>query len=197
MLAAPSAERDARLRPVPGFGVLFGAMMVLKWAGFAVLLLILLVGVVVLIGFALPKGHVASRTITIKRPIAEVWATITQVEEFPAWRRSVTNVQVLERNPLRWREDGPDGAMTFETIEFREPTRLVTEIADKNLPFGGRWVYDLEAVAPGAGAPHTTAVTITEHGEVYNPIFRFVSRFIMGHTATIDKYLSDLQKRLP
>jgi hypothetical protein len=37
---------------------------------------------------------------------------------------------------------------------------------------------------------------ITEEGEVYNPIFRFVSRFIMGHTATIDSYLSAVRKRL-
>jgi uncharacterized protein YndB with AHSA1/START domain len=171
-------------------------MIWLKWAGFVFLCLMLVVGIVALIGFALPKGHVASRTITVNRPIAEVWTTITRVEEFPQWRRSVRNVQMLERSPLRWREDGPDGAMTFETIEFREPTRFVTEIADKNLPFGGRWVYDLAAVAAGAGVPPATAVTITEHGEVYNPIFRFVSRFIMGHTATIDNYLADLQKRL-
>ena len=33
---------------------------------------------------------------------------------------------------------------------------------------------------------------ITENGEVYNPLFRFMSRFVFGHTATIDKYLEDL-----
>jgi hypothetical protein len=169
-------------------------MMVLKWAGIVVLCLILLVGIVALIGFSLPQGHVASRTATINRPAAVVWTTITRVDEFPAWRRSVREVQVLGRSPLTWREDGSDGALTLETIEFREPTRLVTEIADKNLPFGGRWVYELKPVGPAA---EQTEITITEHGEVYNPIFRFVSRFIMGHTATIDTYLSDLQKRLP
>jgi hypothetical protein len=171
-------------------------MTFLKWAGFAVLLLILLVGVVALVGFALPRDHVASRSLTIHRPIAEVWATITRVEEFPEWRHSVKSVQVLQRDPLRWREDGSD-PLTFDAIETRPPTRFVAEIADRNLPFGGRWVYELKAVGPAAGAPaDRTEVTITEHGEVYNPIFRFVSRFVMGHTATIDKYLSDLQKRL-
>jgi uncharacterized protein YndB with AHSA1/START domain len=172
-------------------------MMFLKWAGFAVLCLILVVGVVALIGFALPQGHVASRSLTINRPITDVWAAITRIEEFPAWRQSVKNVQLLGRDPLRWREDGSDGTLTLQAVELREPTRLVTEIADKNLPFGGRWVYDLRAVAAGQGSPERTEVTITEHGEVYNPVFRFVSRFIMGHTATIDAYLSDLQKRLP
>jgi hypothetical protein len=30
---------------------------------------------------------------------------------------------------------------------------------------------------------------ITEDGEVYNPVFRFVSKFVMGQTATLDAYL--------
>lgn len=172
-------------------------MTLLKWAGFVLLGLILLVGIVALIGFALPQGHVASRSVTINKPIADVWSTITRVEDFPAWRRSVRSVQVLGRTPLRWREDGSDGTLTLEAIEFREPARLVTEITDKNLPFGGRWVYDLKTVPAGQGSAERTEVTITEHGEVYNPIFRFVSRFIMGHTATLDAYLAELQKRLP
>jgi len=37
-----------------------------------------------------------------------------------------------------------------------------------------------------------TLLTITEDDEVYNPIYRFVSRFIIGHTQTIDSYLNDL-----
>ncbi len=34
-----------------------------------------------------------------------------------------------------------------------------------------------------------SSVTITERGSVYNPIFRFMSRFIFGHTATVEAYL--------
>jgi hypothetical protein len=35
---------------------------------------------------------------------------------------------------------------------------------------------------------------VTEDGEVYNPIFRFVSRFILGQTATQDTYLRAIGK---
>jgi hypothetical protein len=31
---------------------------------------------------------------------------------------------------------------------------------------------------------------------VYKPVFRFVSRSVIGHTRSIDRYLSDLDKRL-
>ena len=40
-----------------------------------------------------------------------------------------------------------------------------------------------------------SVVTITERGSVYNPVFRFVSRFILGHTATMETYLRSLGHR--
>jgi len=39
-----------------------------------------------------------------------------------------------------------------------------------------------------------TTVRITEDGDVYNLFFRFVSRFVIGHTRTIDAYLRALGK---
>jgi hypothetical protein len=66
----------------------------------------------------------------------------------------------------------------------------VNRIADPKLPFGGSWTYEVSAAGSG------TELNITENGEVYNPLFRFVSRFIMGHTATIEKYQRDLAARL-
>jgi hypothetical protein len=54
---------------------------------------------------------------------------------------------------------------------------------------GGTWTHEL--TPDGSG----TRLTITERGWVGNPIFRFVSRFVMGQTATIDSYLHALGKR--
>ena len=62
----------------------------------------------------------------------------------------------------------------------------MTRIADPQLPFGGTWTQE---IAPDAGG---CVVTITENGEIYNPIFRFVSRFILGYTSSIDAYLKAL-----
>ena len=165
-------------------------MKVLKWLGIGVLLLGLAVGVVALIGFSLPQEHVATRSATFNKPVAEVWNAITDVEAFPRWRSGVSRVEVLAREPRRWREHGSDEAITFQIVESQPPVRLVSEIADTGLPFGGRWIYELKST--GAG----TELTITERGEVYNPVFRFVSRFVMGHTASIDAYLGDLAKAL-
>ena len=165
-------------------------MKILKWLGIAVACLGLLVGLIAIVGFFLPQDHVASGRATFNRPAQDVWATITDVQSFPAWRSNVSRVEVLGREPLRWREVGSDDTLTFAVVETQPPSRLVSEIADTDLPFGGRWVYELKPSGTG------TELVITEHGQVYNPIFRFASRFVLGHTATIDAYLADLRKRL-
>lgn len=165
-------------------------MKIVKWAGRIALALLLVAGSIALIGFALPRDHVASRTVVLNRPIADVWRTITDVESFPAWRSGVSRVEVLSAEPRRWREVSGGDTLTLQVIEAQAPARLVSEIADKDLPFGGRWIYQLKPMPAG------TELTITEEGQVYNPVFRFISRFVIGHTATIETYLADLQKKL-
>jgi hypothetical protein len=65
----------------------------------------------------------------------------------------------------------------------------VVKIADPKLPFGGTWTYE---VIPSEGG---TRLRITERGEVYNPIFRFISHFIIGQTRTMDEYLAALGRK--
>ena len=73
-------------------------------------------------------------------------------------------------------------------VERNEPPSLVvTRIVGERLPFGGTWTY---RIAP---APGGSELTITEDGEVYNPIFRFMSRFVFGHYATMDAFIRTLQ----
>ena len=117
---------------------------------------------------------------------------IAGVEEYPAWRSGVDSVQLLtgQSDTLAWREVSGGDRISFVAEVFEAPSRLVTRISDKSLPFGGSWEYRIDRDGTGS------KVTITENGEVYNPIFRFASRFLIGHTATMDKYLSDLAARL-
>jgi hypothetical protein len=140
---------------------------------------------VVLIGAALPREHVVSRKMGLKASPSDVFALIAGPS---VWRG--VRYELLTENPLRWRETDSNGAITYERVETVVPTRIVNRIADPTLPFGGSWTYE---IAPSGSG---TELTITENGEVYNPLFRFVSRFIMGHTATIEKYQRDLVARL-
>jgi hypothetical protein len=164
-------------------------MEMLKAAFVALVILIVLVLIVVAVGYALPVGHVASSQATLGQTPDAVFATLSDVAHFPDWRADVSRVDVLSSHPLRWREHGKNGDITFVIVESVRPLHLLTKIDDASLPFGGSWSYDL--VPNGSG----TTVTITERGEVYNPVFRFMSRFVFGHTATMEGFLAALAKR--
>ena len=160
-------------------------------------ILILVVGVLVAlillliaIGYALPINHVATREARLAAPPERVFSVLRDVEKFPTWRSDVKSAEVLATTPvLRWRERG-DNDITFEMETVKAPGKIVTRIVDKRLAFGGSWTYDL---SPEGGG---TRLVITENGEVYNPLFRFMSRFVFGHTATIDKFLEDLGRHV-
>ena len=150
-----------------------------------------LVAAVVAIGMTLPQNHTAARTAHLSAPPETVWALITDVSRFPEWRSGITSVETIESGGApTWREVSKNDRMTYEAVVWEAPTHLVAHIADKGLPFGGSWDYRLAPDGTG------TRITITENGEVYNPLFRFVSKYVMGHTATIDKYLKDLSTKV-
>jgi hypothetical protein len=78
-----------------------------------------------------------------------------------------------------------------DVLESDAPHRLVTRVTEKETNFGGTWTIAIDP-APPAGA----AVTITEDGWVANPIFRVVSRVVIGHHATMDAMLKKIAAAL-
>jgi hypothetical protein len=161
----------------------------MKWLLIVVAVLVLIVGAVALIGYTLPQNHTASRSAEFSPAPDSVWAIVTDVARYPSWRKDVESVEIIPGQALSWREIVGRGRMTYEATVFEKPSHFVSHIADKGLPFGGSWDYRIEPSGTGS------KLTITENGEVYNPIFRFVSRFVMGHATTIDKYLAALAVR--
>lgn len=148
------------------------------------------VAIVLLVGWSLPVKHRATGEATFKTSPQALYKLITDVDRFPEWRSSVKRIEHVPDSAgrKRFREVGSDGTILYDIESAVPDQRLVTRIADRSLPFGGSWTYEL--VPRG----DSTTLRITEDGEVYNPIFRFVSRFIFGHTATIEKYLEDVRK---
>jgi Polyketide cyclase / dehydrase and lipid transport len=162
----------------------------MKWLLVGVLSIAGLLILVVIIGAFLPQKHTVSRSVSLHHSADTVWALIAGP---PTWRPDVKNYQELppHEGHRRWQETDKHGqTITFEAMESVAPLRLVTRIADRKLPFGGSWTYE---IAPAA---QSCTLTITENGEVYNPLFRFVSRFVIGHTATLDAYIEALNTKL-
>ncbi|MCZ6915525.1 MAG: SRPBCC family protein [Gemmatimonadetes bacterium] len=163
-----------------------------RWTLIAMAGLALLVATVFGIGLLLPVDHQARVSFAVNAPAARVWQLITDVEDFPAWRPDVDEVELLpDVNGLAsWNERGSGGTLPLVVEQEDAPHELVTRIKE-GLPFGGTWTYHIEPM----DSLHAR-VTIVEDGEVYNPIFRFVSRFIMGHDATLNRYREAVEQAL-
>ena len=164
---------------------------VLRFIAWFVGAVIAVVAIVALVGWSLPVKHRATRAVTVPAKPEEVFQLITDVERFPSWRPSVKRVErhASESGRDRFREETSDGTITYVVDESVQSRRLVTRIDDKSLPFGGRWIYELTPTGNG------TRLQITEEGEVYNPIFRALSRYVFGHSATIERYLEDVGRK--
>jgi uncharacterized protein YndB with AHSA1/START domain len=160
------------------------------WVVVGIIVLLCFLGIPILVGFLLPVAHTVTRRIRIQAPPDALWRLMTDLAGSAAWRPDIEKVEVLpdENGHDRWREIDQRGqVITFERVEVEAPRRLVQRIADTGLPFGGSWTYEIAPDGDGS------IVTITEQGEVYNPLFRFVSKFIFGHSATIERYLQALE----
>lgn len=159
-----------------------------RWLILVVGILVALILVVLVVGLLLPEQHHVSRTLRTKQSPQAIWDAINNHANEPKWRPDVASVTSLgDRNgkPV-WQENYKDGnTVALMTTESKPPTRMVREIAEEG-PFSGRWEIDIQPT------PEGSSVTITEVGKIPNPFFRFVSRYVIGHTTFMERYLTSL-----
>jgi hypothetical protein len=165
----------------------------MKWITIVASGIAAIVFVVVAIGALLPKRHLARARATFHQPPATVWQTITDFAAWPRWNRSIQRMErVADRDGHAvWLMVDRHGQMRSEILEETAPWserggRLVTRIVDDGLPFGGSWTW--EVVPDAAGC----MVAITEDGEIRNPVFRFMARFVFGYSKTAESFLQAL-----
>ncbi len=162
----------------------------LTWLAFGVAGVVLLFLVTAGIGWTLPEEHVATSSAAIEAPVDSVWNVVRDFASYPTWWPELRAAEPVAGAQEQWRyTDRRGGTMPIVVESSDPPRRLITRIVDDGLPFGGTWTYELTSTASG------TRVAITEDGRVYNPIFRTVGRFIIGHHATMDAYLIALALR--
>jgi hypothetical protein len=160
----------------------------MKIAFVVVGVLVVLIVVVIAIGVLLPKRHVVARSAVFQGGPERLFALIAGSQN---WRPDVKACELISGDGGKQfqRETSQRGeTIDYELMNSKPPLAIERRIATDGLPYGGTWSFVLE---PANGE---TRVRITEDGEVYNPIFRFVSKFVMGQTATLDAYLKAMGK---
>lgn len=167
--------------------------MIWKWIAGVAALPLGLAAIVYGVGALLPRDHVARAEAVVPGAPEAVATLIREVEQHPSWRGSVQSVEVVDRRPgggLLYIERSGHDSITFDFAEPVPGARFRSAIADPALPFGGTWTI---ALSPEGSA---TRVSIEERGEVRDPLYRFFSRFVFGHEATMRTYLADLERAL-
>ena len=148
--------------------------------------LVVLAGLAALIGAMLPLRHHSSRKARYRVSPEALYAVLAGP---PDWRTGVKGFGALPDAGGRkrwWEQDSHGQKITFEMVEDAAPRRLAVRIADRSLPFGGTWTFD---IAPSDGG---SELRISEDGEIYNVMFRFMARFMFGYNGSIETYLRDL-----
>ena len=163
----------------------------MKWILWIFVVLAGILLVMTLIGWLLPKTHHVTREAEFHRPPEAIWKAVTDIDAMPTWRQGLQSVKPLpDKNGLpSWMETSASGTIPFETVVSQPPARLIVRIADSRLPFGGTWTYEIIPAAAGC------RLRIREDGEIYNPLFRFLSRFVFGYSGTMDTYFRSLAKK--
>jgi uncharacterized protein YndB with AHSA1/START domain len=141
----------------------------MKWMVYSAIALGAVVGMIAVAGYLLPVAHEASRSAELTQPPDIVYALVSNLDGYAAW----------------W----PENQTTVAVVEATPPWKFVTRIVGET-DFGGTWTMEIVPAASGS------RLTITERGEVYNPIFRALAKFVFGHTSTIDSCLAAVARKL-
>lgn len=147
----------------------------------------LIIGVVYLWGSLLPVGHETKISKTYQVLPEAIYSQISNFKEYPQWRTGVKSVEM--DGGQRFIEESIHGKIPYVVRVNEQYSQLATEIDDPSLPFSGMWTFEISPKAEGA------ILTIIERGEVRNPFFRFISKYVFSHEKTINTYLADLDKR--
>ena len=156
----------------------------MKIALIILIIVITLIVVMVLIGKMLPVKHIASQSMSFQSSCDEVWKVVSNVNEWKSWRSDLKEITITGDSTVK--ADDVEYAISNAVPGVSFTTTIIT----KDLPYGGAWNYVFEKDGSGC------KLTITENGEVYNPLFRFLSKFAFGHEGTLKKYMETLAKRM-
>ncbi len=138
-------------------------------------------------GLATPRAHVAARAVTLHATRETVWGLVRTVGSYASWRPEVSSVSIQDSE---WDEVTARRSMRFGITVDHAPVRFGARILDDDLLFQGEWLWQIERVGDAS------RVTLTEYGEVGNPVFRFIVAHMIGHTRSIDAVLHALAARV-
>ena len=166
-----------------------------RWTGTIFFALVFIFLTVAGVGTSIPIWHSTKCGADVAAPAAALFAAIADDGSSASWRPELQSVTLVSGSgPTSvWREKYKSGqVLTLQTSSqsFGSIEQVVRTIPfDPGLGFDGIWVFDVGK----SGQQHgQTRVAINEEGHIYNPVFRFLTKYVFGYEGSIRSYLSDL-----
>ena len=155
-------------------------------------LIVAVLGGVTAIGWTLPAEHRITREAELPHGPDTVWAAISDLSALPAWMPGIRRVHRLDaiEGRERWVYETAEGDMTIEVVTRSAPTELTIRSVSSDLAFGGTWTHRISPARAGS------LLSITEHGWISNPYFRFMYRYVFAHATTPDEAVAALKRHL-
>ncbi|KAI8882450.1 hypothetical protein K501DRAFT_251365 [Backusella circina FSU 941] len=172
------------------------------------------------IGLVLPSSHIVSRSTIYHNTTADLlWAILTSVKDYPAWRSNIAFVTVdaddaengdlddLNKYQDRMsfveyskKKNRKTNVTHVELAPNKKLLRVLQETPELNAQgelyktkptFSGSWTFEIKAVEEGG-----VELKITEQGEINKPMVRVSHRLFFGYYRRIDRFMKDLGKEV-
>jgi hypothetical protein len=108
-----------------------------------------------LIGHA-PAQSSATRQARYRQKPEAIYFTLSGPVDWRSDVKAFGNLPDREGRKQWWEQDSHGQTVTYELVDDKMPSRRVVRIADRKLPFGGTWTFDI------APAPEGCVVRITK-----------------------------------
>lgn len=152
----------------------------MRWFLIAPFVLLALGCLMYLVGLLRPRLHTVRSRLRLASTLEPVWEIVADHEQWADWQPGLKRVELLPETEgmTTLIAEGSWGEMPMRIEACEPPHRLVTFVDGGT--YSGRWIWELEA-APDGG----TVVTLTEEGEVRNPLFRTATMFHDNHKSML------------
>ncbi|KAI8976237.1 hypothetical protein BDB01DRAFT_361404 [Pilobolus umbonatus] len=170
------------------------------------LLLIPLVPLIIYgIGLILPSSHTVTRSAVYQTTAEILWAILTSVQDYPAWRTNIERVTVREEDDeinkyeiarCTFVEHSKKDKKTVVMHIVQEPEKKLLRVLDESVDkrkstFTGSWTFSIEPVDG-----NQVRLKITEQGVINKPMVRVAHKLLFGYHRRIDRFLKDLGKEI-
>ncbi len=149
------------------------------------LVLMVLVGLFLAVGFFQKEKYSNSITETLNVPPNAIWEYLIDVQDMPNRRKEVVKVEVLESDsakiPLVWKETTDlGGYMLFKRGATEVGKKIEMILFESSYKILGKWTYELKS------ENGLTKVTISEESEISSPLIRGAF-FLAGRDSTLQQ----------